>query len=109
MSGGSEGSERREATIVFCDLGGYTRWNEEEDPEDVALVEIEDVGLHRDVGEQLLQGGGIAPVRRRLFTVQQARMRQHEAAGTDRAPARAAAGAARTTQPQPGGEGSRDK
>ncbi|HKP59196.1 MAG TPA: AAA family ATPase [Polyangiales bacterium] len=31
-------SERREATVVFCDLGGYTRWNEEEDPEDVALV-----------------------------------------------------------------------
>jgi class 3 adenylate cyclase/tetratricopeptide (TPR) repeat protein len=33
-----EGSERREATVLFCDLGGYTRWNEEEDPEDVAFV-----------------------------------------------------------------------
>lgn len=33
-----EGSERREATVLFCDLSGYTRWNEEEDPEDIALV-----------------------------------------------------------------------
>ena len=35
---GPEGSERREATVLFCDLSGYTRWNEEEDPEEIALA-----------------------------------------------------------------------
>lgn len=31
-------SERREATVVFCDLGGYTAWNEEAEPEEVVAV-----------------------------------------------------------------------
>jgi class 3 adenylate cyclase len=30
--------EYREITALFCDLGGYTAWNEEEDPEHVVLV-----------------------------------------------------------------------
>ena len=30
--------ERREVTVLFCDLGGYTEWNEEAEPEDVALT-----------------------------------------------------------------------
>jgi len=31
----AEGGELREATVLFCDLGGYTAWNEEEEPEAV--------------------------------------------------------------------------
>jgi class 3 adenylate cyclase len=34
----SELRERREVTVVFCDLAGYTEWNEEAEPEEVALV-----------------------------------------------------------------------
>lgn len=30
--------ERREVCVVFCDLGGYTAWNEQEEPEDVVAV-----------------------------------------------------------------------
>jgi predicted ATPase/class 3 adenylate cyclase len=33
-----EGGELREATVLFCDLGGYTAWNEEEEPEKVVAV-----------------------------------------------------------------------
>jgi class 3 adenylate cyclase len=33
-----ERPERRRATVLFCDLGGYTAWNEREDPEEVAAV-----------------------------------------------------------------------
>ena len=50
----SEGSERREATIVFCDLGGYTRWNEQEDPEEVALV----MDLIRDASTRIFEAHG---------------------------------------------------
>jgi class 3 adenylate cyclase/tetratricopeptide (TPR) repeat protein len=34
----AEGGELREATVLFCDLGGYTAWNEEEEPEAVVPV-----------------------------------------------------------------------
>jgi class 3 adenylate cyclase len=33
-----ERPERRAATVLFCDLGGYTAWNEHEEPEEVAAV-----------------------------------------------------------------------
>lgn len=34
----AEPRERCLATVVFCDLGGYTAWNEEAEPEEVAAV-----------------------------------------------------------------------
>jgi class 3 adenylate cyclase len=36
--GQSDRPERRSATVLFCDLGGYTAWNEQEEPEEVAAV-----------------------------------------------------------------------
>lgn len=33
-----ERPERRKATVLFCDLGGYTAWTEREEPEEVAAV-----------------------------------------------------------------------
>jgi class 3 adenylate cyclase len=36
--GAVSASERREAVVMFCDLGGYTAWNEEDEPEEVALT-----------------------------------------------------------------------
>jgi class 3 adenylate cyclase len=33
-----ERPERRKATVLFCDLGGYTAWTESEEPEEVAAV-----------------------------------------------------------------------
>jgi class 3 adenylate cyclase/tetratricopeptide (TPR) repeat protein len=36
--GSVSASERREAVVMFCDLGGYTAWNEEDEPEEVATT-----------------------------------------------------------------------
>jgi class 3 adenylate cyclase len=52
-----EGGEIREATVLFCDLGGYTAWNEEEEPEAVASVMDR---IKRRAVRVLEEHGGIA-------------------------------------------------
>ena len=58
VSGGDEAllaSHRREITVVFCDLRGFTAFSETAEPEEVMAVLGE---FHRELGQLIFQFGG---------------------------------------------------
>jgi adenylate cyclase len=58
LSGGDEAlltSHRREITVVFCDLRGFTAFSETAEPEEVMAVLSE---FHKELGQLIFQFGG---------------------------------------------------